>query len=291
MVPPSISIMIPCFNGARYLEGTILSVLEQSVPPREILVIDDGSTDGGGEIARRFPVGVHTNDRNLGLAVTRNRSLQLVEGDIVLFLDVDARADKRLVELLQLEFSDSSTVAVGGQGIEVNILNAYDEFRRRFFSQTLGSRRRAIAPVLFGLCSAYRRDVLIQLGGFDPDFRTNGEDFDLSFRLKKNGHRLVYNPELKVYHHRHDDGASFFALVYRWFYWGGRAFQKNGRVFLIPFLAKIALDLLKHIVYSVFIKKSLLCTSISLKILRQRCRAVWDLCFRRLGAHKNSVQQ
>ncbi len=274
---PTVSIVIPCYNGAPYLEGTLESALSQTIPPDEILFIDDGSTDGSGEIARRFPIRCHSNGKNLGLAATRNLALQLAHGEVILFLDVDARADGQLVELLRAELAESDIVAVGGQGIEVNIQNEYDEFRKRFFSQSLGSRRLDPAPVLFGLCSAYRRDALSRIGGFDPEFRTNGEDFDLSFRLKAAGSRLVYNPELKVYHHRHDDRESLLALVHRWFYWGGRAYQKNGRAYVIPFVAKIVWDALRQIGYALFVKRGWSSARIAMQIVNLRLSAIRDL--------------
>lgn len=86
----SISVVIPCYNGARFLRETLTSVLSQTRPPSEVIVVDDGSTDGSGDIARSFgaPVAVITQ-ANSGLGPTRNRGIQAVSGDVVALVDAD----------------------------------------------------------------------------------------------------------------------------------------------------------------------------------------------------------
>lgn len=274
---PSVSVVVPCYNGAEYVEKTLSRVFDQTAPPLEVLFYDDGSTDGSAAVAARHPVRILSNGGNRGLAFTRNRAIQEAEGDTILFLDVDAWPDVSLVATLQSEFQNPSTAAVAGRGVEANVQNAYDRFRARFFSQGLGLRRIERAGVLFGLCSAYRREVLREMGGFDPEFRTNGEDFDLSFRLRSRGFRIVYNPSLVVHHHRHDDGPSFYRMVYRWFYWGGRAYQKNGRRFLVPFVLKSAADLPVQLAWAASRGGPLSEARIPLHVFGLRLRATRDL--------------
>jgi hypothetical protein len=87
---PAISIITPCYNGARFLADTLASAASQTHPPLEIIVIDDGSTDGSAEIAERFgpPVRV-IRQPNRGESVARNRGLSEARGSHVLFLDAD----------------------------------------------------------------------------------------------------------------------------------------------------------------------------------------------------------
>ncbi len=87
---PTISVVIPCYNAAAYLRETIESVLAQSVPAREVLVIDDGSTDTSAEIAESYgsPVRV-IRQANQGESVARNRGIDESQGDWVAFLDAD----------------------------------------------------------------------------------------------------------------------------------------------------------------------------------------------------------
>jgi glycosyltransferase involved in cell wall biosynthesis len=86
----SISVVIPCHNGAQFLRETLTSVLAQTRPPSEVIVVDDGSTDGSGDVARSFgpPVAVITQ-ANSGLGPTRNRGIQAVSGDVIALVDAD----------------------------------------------------------------------------------------------------------------------------------------------------------------------------------------------------------
>ncbi|MBN2430306.1 MAG: glycosyltransferase family 2 protein [Acidobacteria bacterium] len=273
---PSVSIVIPCYNGAEYIRETLKRTFSQRCNPHEVLFIDDGSTDYSFEIAVEFPVRLMRNEKNRGLAYARNRAIDAVSGDVIMFLDVDAWPAEDLIELIMKEFSRKQTEVVCGRGIEVNVQNKYDAFRKRFFSQDMGCRRKEDAPVMFGLCSAIRKDVLVAIGGYNPEFLTNGEDFDLAFRLRAAGTRIIYNPDLKVFHHRRDDRDSFFRLVYRWYYWGARAYQVNGKAYLLPFLIKAVADIFPHFFFSLGLG-NVRALWIPFRIAALRIRAVLDL--------------
>ena len=86
----SVSIITPCFNGERFLRETIESVLNQSTPVAEMIVIDDGSTDHSAEIAESYPNPVKViRQANAGESVARNRGIDEAIGTHMLFLDAD----------------------------------------------------------------------------------------------------------------------------------------------------------------------------------------------------------
>jgi glycosyltransferase involved in cell wall biosynthesis len=87
---PTVSVVIPCYNGSRFLRETLASVLRQTEPVREVLVVDDGSTDGSADIAESFgpPVRV-IRQANAGESTARNRGVEEARGDWVAFLDAD----------------------------------------------------------------------------------------------------------------------------------------------------------------------------------------------------------
>ena len=91
MSPPVVSILIPCHNGARWLGETVESALAQSWPHTEVIVVDDGSTDGSQAIAQSFaPRGVRVfSQSNAGASAARNRALREARGDFFQFLDAD----------------------------------------------------------------------------------------------------------------------------------------------------------------------------------------------------------
>lgn len=88
---PRVSIIIPCYNAARWLTATVESALAQTWPNREIIVIDDGSTDDSLDVARKFQArGVRiVTQPNAGASAARNHGLRLARGDFVQFLDAD----------------------------------------------------------------------------------------------------------------------------------------------------------------------------------------------------------
>jgi GT2 family glycosyltransferase len=109
---------------------------------------------------------------------------------------------------------------VGGQGIEREINNIFDEWRKNHSAQNFGSSPKKDVPYLFGLCCSYPRDVFNKVGGFDPFFRINaGEDLDLGIRIRKLGYRLAYDPSLRVQHFHKDTRESLLRVQYNWSYW------------------------------------------------------------------------
>ena len=104
----TVTIITPCYNGARFIERTIRSVLVQTRPPLEIIVVDDGSTDESAALAEAFgpPVRV-VRQANQGESVARNRALAEARGSHVLFLDAD--------DLLQPEALAQLTTAIEGE--------------------------------------------------------------------------------------------------------------------------------------------------------------------------------
>jgi GT2 family glycosyltransferase len=124
--------------------------------------------------------------------------------------------------------SDNRIGGVGGRGIESNVSTVYDRWRQLHARQDFGSRPRSNVPYLFGLCASYRRDALLQVGGFDTFFPINaGEDADVGYRLRKSGYRLWYTPQAVVYHQHADDEKSLKRVQYNWFYWSYLAKQRT----------------------------------------------------------------
>src|SRR5271157_3647324 len=84
-----ISVIIPCYNAEPFLAEAIVSVLKQTCPVGEILVVDDGSTDRSAEIARSYGARVISMGRNSGHAAARNAGVDAARGDLLAWLDAD----------------------------------------------------------------------------------------------------------------------------------------------------------------------------------------------------------
>ncbi len=98
--PPPVSVILPVYNGERYLAEAIESVLSQSYQSFELIVIDDGSTDRSREIAQSFPLIKYVFQANRGVAAARNRGIEISRGEFLTFLDAD---DLWLPEKLALQ--------------------------------------------------------------------------------------------------------------------------------------------------------------------------------------------
>jgi hypothetical protein len=95
----AVSVIIPCFNQGPFLAEAIESVLRQTCPPHEIIVIDDGSTDQTSEILSRYPTICAIKQPNAGAAAARNAGIEKSRGDFLLFLDADDRLLPNAIEI------------------------------------------------------------------------------------------------------------------------------------------------------------------------------------------------
>jgi hypothetical protein len=186
MVAPSVSVLLPVYNGAAFLRGAIDSVLAQSFRDFELLVIDDGSSDGSADIALSAGdprVRVLRNERNLGLAGTLNVGLEAARAPLVARQDAD---DISLPERLarQTAFADAhpEIALVGTQGW------AIDAAGRKCGDLDKPREAAGIAWLMMfdnaflHTSVLFRRDVVQALGGYDPTF-VYCQDYELWSRL------------------------------------------------------------------------------------------------------------
>jgi glycosyltransferase involved in cell wall biosynthesis len=211
-----ITVGIPCYNGSLYIGSAIMSILKQVRLPDEILVVDDGSTDNSVQVISLYPVKLLQHNTNKGLAAARNTILEAARGDVIVFIDADVVADSNLLSALLKGYEDETIGGVGGQGIEVNVCSLADWWRKKHASQSHGNRPKRV-DFLYGLCMSFRTEVLRKIGGFNPMFRTNAEDIDVSLRVRKAGYYLQYLPEAKVYHLRTDDVSTLKRTIFNWY--------------------------------------------------------------------------
>jgi O-antigen biosynthesis protein len=214
----SVTLAIPALNAARTLPRVLDGVQRQSLPPDEVLVLDDGSTDETAHVARHAGARLVQHERNRGLAVARNTCLEQARGEIVVFIDSDAVPLPDLITHLAgaRRYGDPTLGAVGGQVIEgPTSPRLPDRWRSLFWVQTQGPCPLERAPFFIGACCSVRRSAALTVGGFSRDFLTNGEDVELSIRLRRQGFRIAYEPRAQVLHLRQDHLRSLLAMIYR----------------------------------------------------------------------------
>lgn len=188
----TISVVIPLFNKADYLKQAIESVLGQSRRPQEILVIDDGSTDGGDRIVRDYASTVQlVCVPHAGVSAARNRGIEMARGQLVAFLDADDVWKPRFVENVAGLLERFPEACAAGSAYEY-LIRPRKIAQLRFAGVPKGSWQGIIdyfacvagrgAPPLTSSVVIARRAVLQQIGGFPVGVRW-GEDHDTWARL------------------------------------------------------------------------------------------------------------
>ena len=207
-----ISVVVPARSAAEIVGACIEALLDQSMPREryEVIVVDDGSTDGTAAIARGYGVRVLSQPWQ-GPAAARNMGSRKARGELLLFTDADCEPTRTWIEEMVEPFGDSDVVAARG-----TYLTRQRELVARFVQMEYEDRYdrmrgRARIDFVDTYSAGYRRDVLLANGGFDVTFPTASvEDQELSFRLARKGYKMVFAPQARVYH-RHDRSWSEYA--------------------------------------------------------------------------------
>ncbi len=223
-MPPRASIYIPCYNAAEFLARSVEGLMQQTHRADEMLIVDDGSRDATLEVAARYPVRIVKHEHNRGLAAARNTALREARNDLVAALDADCVPARDWLEKLLPHFEDSRVAGAGGRLIEGAHKSLADRWRSAHMPQEWGGALIRNPRFLFGNNAIVRKSVVEAAGGYDESMRTNGEDVDLSSRIRARGFDLVYDPAAGVTHLRHDTTRSILDAYWRWWRFGVRAY-------------------------------------------------------------------
>jgi glycosyltransferase involved in cell wall biosynthesis len=206
---PRVSIVVCTYNGARTIRDTLEGVSQLTYPNYETIVVDDGSTDESGAIAAEYDVHLIKTE-NRGLSSARNTGLAAATGDIVAYIDDDARPDPDWLSYLAATFMSTDYVGVGGP----NITPAEDGPIAECVANAPGNPVHVLlsdreAEHIAGCNCAFRTAALAAIGGFDPRFRVAGDDVDVCWRLQDRGGRLGFSPGAVVWHHRRNSIRAY----------------------------------------------------------------------------------
>jgi O-antigen biosynthesis protein len=206
---PTISVVVCTYNGSRTIRDTMEGLQKLEYPNYEVIVVNDGSTDGAGDIAAEYGFKVITTE-NRGLSSARNTGMKAAKGEIVAYIDDDARPDPHWLTYLAGTFLSSPHVAVGGPNLappgDGSIAECVANAPGGPIHVLLTDREAEHIP---GCNMAFRKAALEAIGGFDTQFRIAGDDVDVCWRLQQRGWTLGFSPAAMVWHHRRNSVKAY----------------------------------------------------------------------------------
>ncbi|MBF2073959.1 MAG: glycosyltransferase [Synechococcales cyanobacterium C42_A2020_086] len=209
MTSSSVSVVIPTYNCARYLGEAIDSVLQQTHPAAELIVVDDGSTDETADVLQRYGERLQViRQTNQGVAVARNQGIRQARGEWIAFLDADDYflPDKLAAQMaIAAQHPRAGIVHSGWQRITATgepliTVKLWQQVPQLNLEGWL--RWKPVLPSAM----LFRRAWLEQAGGFDPRFPP-AEDTELVLRLARMGCEAVWLPQVTVCYRQHGESA------------------------------------------------------------------------------------
>lgn len=210
---PSVTVLLPVYNGEQFIEEAVTSILAQSFTDFGVLVMDDGSTDGTDKILRRLAandarIRIHQRE-NRGLIATLNEGLALCSSELVARMDADDYALPHRLAVQYDYMTEHPETAVCSSGME--------EYETGRILAWEGCGEAVRARLLFGCCLHHptimaRRSVLLDAGGYDAAM-PSAEDYDLWVRLTAAGYSLAVLPQVLLRYRVHPHVSR---TAYKW---------------------------------------------------------------------------
>lgn len=197
---PLVSVVVPVYNGERFLRAALESVFAQDYQPFEVIVVDDGSQDGSAHIAQSFAGIRYLRQDNQGPAAARNAGIAVAKGEFVAFHDADdLMAPNKLSRQVDFLLAHPQVDCVLAR-YEVFFEPGIDQ---RGWLERYPSRDGERVHPVSGLI---RRSVLQRVGGFDPTYRL-AEGMDLLFRMRAAEVEIAVLPEILMSYRAHHTGS------------------------------------------------------------------------------------
>lgn len=226
------SVIIPAYNAEKTISNCLNSILNQSLNCKEeeyeVIVVDDGSIDSTVSIARSYGVRV-IQQNNQGPAIARNNGAKVAKGKLLIFTDSDCEFDYKFLENITAPFKrDPEIVGVQGsyktrqrefisQFIQVEIETRYEKMLKNEHTDFIGT-----------YAAAYSKEVFEKYGGFDVTFpHASGEDAEFSYKLHKNGYKMVFEKNAFVYHQHPSTLRKYIKVKFYRGFWRAKLYRKH----------------------------------------------------------------
>ena len=199
---PKVSVVVCAYNAADTIDDCLSSLSVLTYPNAEIIVVNDGSRDATGAIARRYPQARVIDIPNGGLSAARNVGIANATGEIVAYTDADVRVDPDWLTYLVQPILSGKYIGSGGP----NVVPPDDDMVAQCVARSPGGPTHVllndrVAEHVPGCNMAFRRDALLSIGGFNPVYIKAGDDVDICWRLQARGYEIGFAPSALVWHH------------------------------------------------------------------------------------------
>jgi glycosyltransferase involved in cell wall biosynthesis len=211
---PRVSVVVCTHNGERTLGQCLERAGELAYPDFELIVVDDGSSDGSADIAlARGATLVQIEHR--GLSFARNAGVARATGEIIAFLDDDAYPDSDWLRYVAASLGPDSHAGTGGPNLPPEddgwVADCVAAAPGGPIHVLISDREAEHVP---GCNMAFRKSALEEIGGFDERFRVAGDDVDICWRLQESGRTLGFSAGAVVMHRRRDTAWRYFKQQY-----------------------------------------------------------------------------
>jgi cellulose synthase/poly-beta-1,6-N-acetylglucosamine synthase-like glycosyltransferase/peptidoglycan/xylan/chitin deacetylase (PgdA/CDA1 family) len=234
---PPVSIVVPAYNEAEVIEATALSLAGSEYPEVEVIVVDDGSTDGTGELAdalglERVRV---LRESNRGKAAALNRGIAAARHELVVTVDADTLFEPGTLRALVGSFRDKEVGAVAGNTKVGNRQGLLGRWQHIDYVMGFNLDRRLYdvlrcMPTVPGAIGGFRRRALEDVGLFSS--ATLAEDTDITIALSRAGWRVVYAEDARAFTEAPSSLSALWRQRYRWSYGTMQAVWKHRRALL-----------------------------------------------------------
>jgi glycosyltransferase involved in cell wall biosynthesis len=216
-----ISVIIPTFNSVKELTKCLESLKTQTISNEnyEVIVVDDGSTDDTKNVVAKYPI-KYFYQQNRGPAAARNQGVSNAQGEIVLFTDADCEPQPNWIEEMIKPMEDPQIVGVKGaykthqkelvpRLVQIEYEHRYERMKKFKYIDFIDT-----------YSAGYRKGIFLKYKGFDERYpKASVEDQEFSFRLSKDGHKMVFNPNAVVFH-KHSAGLiDYLKKKYKIAFW------------------------------------------------------------------------
>lgn len=218
---PLVSVVLCTYNGGRTITESLEHLKSIDYPNYEVVIVNDGSNDNTVSILKMYSDSYGykvINTGNRGLSYSRNLGIAASRGEIIAYIDDDAYPDPQWLYYLAISFmKNPDFAAVGGP----NIVPPEDGMIAQCVANSPGGPAHVlisdkVAEHIAGCNMAFRREVLEELGGFDVQFHTAGDDVDVCWRIIKAGYKIGFSPSALVWHHRRSSIKKYWKQQYNY---------------------------------------------------------------------------